>query len=68
MGDDVKEELIRKLKDNREYINQLFGMLKRDQRNHDQEIELADKAKQGANEVLFDLTGDEFYLEKEVKK
>jgi len=61
MGDDIKQDIIRKLKDNREYINQLFGMLKRDQRNHDQEIELADKAKQGANEILFDLTGDEFY-------
>jgi hypothetical protein len=67
MGDDVKEELIRKLKDNREYINQLNGMLKRDQRNHDQEIQLADKAKQGANEILFDLTGDEFYKPQEEK-
>jgi len=61
MSDEVKQELIRKLKDNREYINQLFNMLKRDQRNHDQEIILADEAKQGINDVLYDLTGDDFY-------
>jgi len=55
------EELIKKLAESRENINILQNMLKRDQRNHNQEIQLVTEAKQSLNEALFELTGDEFY-------
>jgi len=61
MNDDEKRKLIKNLSGSREYVNQLFNMLKRDQRNHDQEIQLVTEAKQCINDALFELTGDEFY-------
>jgi len=55
------EKLIKKLAHVRESINIIQNMLKRDQRNFNQEIQQASEAKQGISEVLFELTGDDFY-------
>ena len=56
-----KKELIKKLAHVREIINVIQNMLKRDQRNFEQEIQQALDAKQSIGEVLYELTGDEFY-------
>ena len=61
MEDIEKKELIKKLAHVREIVNVIQNMLKRDQRNFEQEIQQASDAKQGISEVLFDLTGDDFY-------
>jgi len=61
MGEAEKKELIKKLAHVRESINIIQNMLQRDQRNFNQEIQQASDAKKGISEVLFDLTGDDFY-------
>jgi len=63
-----KKELIKKLTHIRETINIIQNMLKRDKRNFDQEISQALDAKQGISEVLFELTGDDFYKNKQEGK
>jgi hypothetical protein len=61
MSDLEKKELVNKLKHVRESINIIQNMLGRDQRNFEQEIQQASDAKKGISEVLFELTGDDFY-------
>jgi len=55
------KKLITNLGNVREYINVLQQMLLAKQRNIDDEIKLVTNAKKGINEVLFELTGNEFY-------
>jgi len=54
-------ELIKKLTDSRENINLLHNMLKKDQWNIEQKLKLVSNAKKSISDVLYDLTGDEFY-------
>jgi len=61
MDESEKQELIKKLAGSRENINLLFNMLKKEQCNVEHEIRLADEAKRNLNEVLYELTGNEFY-------
>jgi hypothetical protein len=63
MDNSEKQELISKLADSRENIKLLQNMLKKEQWNVEQELRLVAEAMQYLNDVLFDLTGDEFYKE-----
>jgi len=64
MDESEKQELIKKLTESRENINLLFNMLKREQKNLEHELRLADDAKRGLNDALYGLTGNEFYRNK----
>jgi serine phosphatase RsbU (regulator of sigma subunit) len=57
----LKLELIKKLADSRENISLLQNMLKKEQWNVEQELKLAVAAKQNLSDVLYGLTGNEFY-------
>jgi len=61
MTENNNEELIKKLSESRENINQLFNLLKREQRDMEYQLRLAGEAKRTLNDVLFGLTGNEFY-------
>jgi hypothetical protein len=61
MNDNKDQELIKKLIESRESINLLQNMLKREQWNVEQELTLVTEAKRKLNEVLYELTGSEFY-------
>jgi len=61
MGNEEKEELIRKLSDSREFANQLLNMEKKELRDVEQKIRLATEIKESINDALFKLTGNEFY-------
>jgi hypothetical protein len=66
MAEGDKEELIKKLKDSRENISLLRNMLKKDQWNIEQKLKLVSDAEKGLSDVLYDLTGDEFYRKEDV--
>jgi hypothetical protein len=61
MAEDRKQELVRKLADGRENINILQNMLKKDILDVEQKLKLATSVKQNVSDVLYDLTGNEFY-------
>jgi len=62
MSDNDEEDIqVRRLAEARESINLLYNMLKAEQVKVEQEIELAASAKQNINDVLYELTGNEFY-------
>jgi hypothetical protein len=58
MKEEQKQELIKKLAVGRESISILRNMLKKEQWNVEQELKLANEAKQCLDETLFELTGD----------
>ena len=55
------KELIKKLANSRENISLLHNMLKKEQWNVEQKLKLVSDAKKSLSDVLYDLTGDEFY-------
>jgi len=65
MSDSQKSELIKKLNGSRENLHILRGMLKREQWNVEQELALTNKTEQSLTEILYELTGDDFYKGKE---
>jgi len=60
-----KDELIKKLAESRENINLLYNMLKKDQWNIEQKLKLVSNTKKSISDILYDLTGDKFYLNTE---
>lgn len=62
-----KEELIMKLAESWESVSLLQDILQRDQRNLAHELRLADEARRILNDVLFELTGNNFYKNEEIK-
>jgi hypothetical protein len=58
---DKSNPQIRRLDDARESIYLLYNMLKAEKAKVEKEIELAAWATQNINDVLFELTGDDFY-------
>jgi len=63
----MKQELIKKLNESREHVKLLLNMLKRDKSYLEHEIGLAEETMYNLNEMLFKLTGDVFYQNKEKK-
>jgi len=61
MADTNKEEMICKLAESRENINLLQNMLKKEQSNVEHELKLVNEVKRYLDEVLFELTGSDFY-------
>jgi len=57
----INEELIKKLAESRDSITLLLNMTKKDQWNIEQKLLIINEAKKNIDEVLFELTGDEFY-------
>jgi len=57
----MNDENIEKLAEAREYSNILKKMLQRKKRNTDDEIKLAADINKSINDVLYQITGDEFY-------
>jgi hypothetical protein len=62
MEGNEKQEQVKKLTKGRENINLLQNMLKKEHWNVDHELLLVDEAKRNPNDVLYELTGDKFYL------
>jgi hypothetical protein len=61
MAEDREQELVMKLADSRENLNILQNMLKKDLHDVEQKLRLATNAKQSVSDVLYELTGNEFY-------
>jgi len=68
MPETNKEEMICKLAESRENIKLLQNMLEKMQSNVEHELKLADDTKQYLDEVLFELTGSDFYKKTEGAK
>jgi flagellar basal body-associated protein FliL len=64
MDDDKKQELVKKLSESRENIVILQNMLNRELSNLEHELRLVDDAKRNLNDVLYELTGSDFYRNK----
>jgi len=60
-----KEKLIEKLSEGRESINLLLNMLKREQWEVGQKLNLASEAKKTLDGILYELTGNDFYRNEE---
>ena len=64
MDDDKKQELINKLSESRENIVILQNMLNRELCNLEHKLRLVDDTKRNLNDVLYELTGSDFYKNK----
>jgi len=60
-NDEKKQEMISKLSESRENITILQNMLQKERSNLDHELHFVGEAKRYLNEVLYELTGNEFY-------
>ena len=65
MDEDKKQELINRLSESRENIVILQNMLIRELSNLEQELRLVDDAKRNLNDALYELTGSDFYRNKQ---
>jgi len=63
--DSERQELIKKLAESRDSIVILENMFKKEQWNVGQKLEIIGDTKRNLNDVLYELTGNKFYLNKE---
>ena len=64
MADNKNEEFIEKLNNIRENLKVALGILKTNQQRLEKGIELTETSKALIDNMLYDLTGNDFYLNK----
>ena len=68
MTDGKDKKFISKLKSTKENLYVLEGMLQREEKKLRKEIELVEKSNANISDLLYELTGDEFYRNKDTKR